>query len=389
MRYCALRYATHVLLVLACVGVGIRFYRDGDRHNRQDFRRYYADAQLLAHGGDPWQAQLAQSATSLRQIAYPPAFYFTFSPLCRFRPRTAYWIWETLQFFCLVSALIITLHEVGAAASGNFVRSAFAFAFLFPPLQNAIHWGQPTPLLLLLLVASWSCARGGREFTAGLLLGAASLLKIFPLVVGGYFLFRRRWKVLASGISFTLGISAFLFAFYGVQRNLEFISISPVWLDRASNLSIIGNLHCLLAQTGGTGATTGPIMFALASLACISLLLCSGITTSRVLDDDAQVSVLCFSLWMLMAILLSPVAWDHYLVLLIPTYISLGWQLLSKPLSDNPTEFVGILMMANSLLGFFIIPYFAPARHFHGYLVVSLASYVGLFLILWGVETAQ
>jgi hypothetical protein len=376
----------HALLALACLGVGIRFYRDDDRYDRQDFRRYYADAQLLAHGGDPWQAQLAKSATSVPQIVYPPAFYFAFSPLCRFRPRTAYWMWEILQLACLLAALIITLHEIGAGASGNFVRSVFAFALLFPPLHSAIHWAQPTPLLLLLLVASWSCARGGRELTAGLLLGAATLLKVFPLLVGGYFLFRNRWRVLSSGILFTLVVSAAMVAFYGIQRNLEFVSatrISAFWLDRASNLSIIGNLHCLLARTGETGSPAGAIFFAaLASLACTSLLVCSGITTLRVSDTSAQVSGLCWSFWVLVAILLSPVAWDHYLVLLIPMYIFLGWHWLSRPLSDDPAEFLGTVMVGISLLGFFIIPYFAAARHFHGYVVLGLTSYAGLFLIL-------
>jgi Glycosyltransferase family 87/NAD(P)H-binding len=384
MRPGALRYATHVLLLLGCIGIGIRLYRDDDRYHRQDFERYYVDAYLLAHGGDPWQGQLA-TATSIQKIPYPPAFFFTFSPLCRFPPRTAHWIWESLQIACLVAALIITLHEIGATASGNFVRSVFAFAFLFPPLQNAIHWGQPTALLLLLLVASWSCARGGRDLTAGLLLAGAILLKMFPVAVGGYFLFRHRWKVLASGILFTLGISAFLLAFYGFQRNLEFVRdarISAYWLDQSGNLSIIGNLHSLLGQTG-TASRAGAILFAaLASLASISLVVCSGITTSRVADASPQVSGLCWSFWMLLAILLSPVAWDHYLVLLIPMYIFLVWQWLSTLLRYNPAQFLGILLIGTGLLGFFILPYYAPARHLHGDLVLVLASYAGLFLVL-------
>jgi hypothetical protein len=68
---------------------------------------------------------------------------------------------EALQIIALVSALIIVLREVGLTANNNFSRFAFAFAFLFPPLHSALHWGQPTPLLLLLLVASWASARRG------------------------------------------------------------------------------------------------------------------------------------------------------------------------------------------------------------------------------------
>jgi hypothetical protein len=257
------------------------------------------------------------------QVGYPPAFYLLFSPLCRFRPATAHWLWEALQIIALISALTIVLREIGRTATNTFIRLAFAFSFLFPPLHSALHWGQPTPLLLLLLVGSWACARRGWEMSAGTLLAIATLLKIFPWVVCGYFLFRRRWKVLASSLIFALAISLWLLALYGNDRNLDFFrgtQISAIWMDRRRNLSIIGNLHAFVVGMSGDGRTLDlRLLGLLVAFFCLAIVSVAGILTSRLPNEPAETSGLCWSLWIMSSILLSPVAWDHYLVLVIPS----------------------------------------------------------------------
>lgn len=392
-------WATHALLVIACLGLGMRLYRDADRYRREDFKRYYAEALMLSHGGDPWRLELPRhtelgrpAAAPPRQVAYPPTFYLVLSPLSRFQPATAHRIWQALQVSCLIFALLIALNEIGAA-TGNFARCAFAFAFLFPPLQSALHWGQPTPLLLLLLVASWSCARRGCDLSAGMLLAAATLLKAFPWVVAGYFLFRGRWKVLASAILSGLVASTCLIAHYGIQRNLEFLrgaKVSAFWLDRARNLSIIGNLHWFLSGMDGHARSVG--LFGVSAAAvCVLFFALSGKVTSAFRDEAPAADGLCWSLWILLSILLSPVAWDHYLALMIPMYIFLASRLFATsndPLRhDNNSESrIGSILIAGGLIGFLVAPYFAAARHLRCYVILALASYAGLFLISWGSE---
>jgi hypothetical protein len=384
------------LLALAgCLAIGVRLSRDSDRYDRQDFNRYYAEALVLRSGGNPWRVFESSPPTDVdegRQVGYPPAFYFMFSPLCRFRPAAAHWLWEVLQIIALVSALAIVLREIGRTATNAFMQFAFAFAFLFPPLHSALHWGQPTPLLLLLLVGSWACARRGWEMSAGGLLAIATVLKIFPWVVGGYFLFRRRWKVLASSLIFALAISLCLLALYGIDRNLDFLrgtKISAIWLDRPRNLSIIGNLHAFVVSMSGDGRTPDvSLLGLLVAFFGLSIVSVSGILTSRLPSESAETSGLCWSLWIMCSILLSPVAWDHYLVLLIPMYILLASQ-MARDIKENAfsqmnhwSVLVGASLMIGGLFGFLSIPYFAAARNAHGYLILVLTSYVGLCVML-------
>ncbi|HJU28842.1 MAG TPA: glycosyltransferase family 87 protein [Candidatus Binataceae bacterium] len=385
-----------MLLAIAFLGLGARLYRDADRYKREDFKRYYAEARLLSDGGDPWRVQVPRpseiprpATTPPRQIGYPPAFYLMLSPLSRFQPAPAHLIWEALQFASLIFALLIALTEIGAGAAGNFARGAFAFAFLFPPLQSALHWGQPTPMLLLLLVASWSCARRGRDIPAGILLAAATLLKVFPWTVAGYFLFRRRWTVITSAILSGLAASGGLVVLYGIHRTVEFLrgaQASAFWLDRTRNLSIIGNLHWLLSQMAGQAPAT--VLFGVSGAAvCASFLVFSGRLTSTFRDKSPATDGLCWSLWVLLSILLSPVAWDHYLTLLIPMYIFLAWRLFASsnesPGQGNSTwPWIGPILIAGGLTGFLIAPYFAAARHMRCYMILALASYAGLSLML-------
>jgi glycosyl transferase family 87 len=392
-------YVASLLTLAGCLAIGVRLFRDSDRYERQDFDRYYAEASVLSSGGNPWRIFEFSAPRDMNvpsQVGYPPAFYLMFSPLCRFRPATAHRLWEALQIIALISALTLVLREIGRTANNTFTRLAFAFAFLFLPLHSALHWGQPTPLLLLLLVGSWACARRGWEMSAGALIAIATLLKIFPCVVCGYFLFRRRWKVLASSLIFALAISLYLLALYGIDRNLDFLrgtQISPFWLDRRRNLSMVGNLHAFVAGMSGDGRTLDwRLLGLLVAFFGLSIVSVSGLLTSRLPDEPAETSGLCWSLWIISSILLSPVAWDHYLVLLIPMYIFLASQ-MALDLKNNAfcqtnrrSVLVGASLLVGGLSGFLSIPYFAAARYAHGYLILVLTSYVGLCVMLAATE---
>lgn len=393
-RNCLSPWASILLLAIACAGLGVRLYRDGDRYKREDFKRYYAEALSLRQGGDPWRINLRDAevppsaALPPRQVGYPPAFYLILSPLTRLRPSAAQRVWEALQVVSLIFALIIALDETTGAASGDFARYAFAFALLFPPLQSALHWSQPTPILLLLLIASWSCARRGRDISAGMLLTAATLLKVFPWIVAGYFLFRRRWKVLASSLISGIGASACLVGLYGIQRNLEFARgarVAAVWLDRARNVSLIGNLHWLIFAA--CRSFPAEVFAVSAAAACLALVVFSGMLTWASRGQSASSDGLCWSLWVLSSILLSPVAWDHYLTLLIPMYVFVAWRLFPRAGDGLPDEHygysIGLALVAAGLIGFLIAPYFAAARHMRCYLILALMSYAGLSILVW------
>src|SRR6266478_4721708 len=128
-------YVASLLALVGCLAIGVRLFRDSDRYERQDFSRYYAEASVLRSGGNPWRVSEFSPPKEVdegHQVGYPPAFYFIFSPLCRFRPATAHWLWEALQIIALISTLAIVLREIGRTATNTVIQLAFASAFLFP-----------------------------------------------------------------------------------------------------------------------------------------------------------------------------------------------------------------------------------------------------------------
>ncbi len=201
---------------------------------------------------------------------------------------------------------------------------------------------------------------------AGAFFGVATLLKVFPWVVGGYFLFRRRWTVVASSLILTATFALWLLALYGIDRNLDLARgtwVSTTWLDRRRNISIIGNLHALLlAGAPAKSSATVYLRITFIVLLILSIVAISGIITWRAPHEPVTSSGLCWSLRIISSILLSPVAWDYYLVLLIPMCVLLAAQMTGR---DNSrihqmncwSYLLGTALEIGGMLGFVLLPY--------------------------------
>lgn len=68
-------------------------------------------------------------------------------------------------------------------------------------IHNVYLLGQPNLLLLALLLGSFACLRRGRQASAGALVATAAAIKAFPIMVLGYFVYRRRWTAAASTVA--------------------------------------------------------------------------------------------------------------------------------------------------------------------------------------------
>src|SRR5262249_9015994 len=68
-------------------------------------------------------------------------------------------------------------------------------ALFYGPLEQGLGLGQVTiPAFAVVAVVPWLLARG-RERTAGVLLGLATLAKVFPAVLILYYIFCHRWWI--------------------------------------------------------------------------------------------------------------------------------------------------------------------------------------------------
>src|SRR5205085_11695577 len=107
------------------------------------------------------------------------------------------------SFLALGISLGLILRELSIGFSLWAVLPLTALLVTCFPLLDQLFHGQLNLVLLLLIVGAWTLERSGRPGWAGVLLGVATALKVFPgLLVLYYALRGQRRAVLTAAIPF-------------------------------------------------------------------------------------------------------------------------------------------------------------------------------------------
>jgi len=168
-----------------------------------------------------------------------------------------------------------------------------------------------------------------REGAAGLLIAIAGLLRAYPLLLVGYFIFRRKWRAV---IFATPGIAAGGFAtvaILGFPQTLSFVH-AVLWLTDYSTVKRVDNLSlgpfvsrmCWFLTNNSPGSSADWIRRAAILTADVVVL---GVTIRATLADEnrGDPDWRVYSLWIATALMLTPVGWHHYLVLLAIPFVQM------------------------------------------------------------------
>jgi len=272
--------------------------------------------------------QLGLETGGLLHASETPPFLLCFEPLTWLRPRVAFWIWTGINF----SALAIAMYLLLAHRRGLSRRTAWLLAGLIlmsAPVNLNLYWGQSQLIVLALLAGAMRAMERKREGTAGLLIAAAALLRAYPLLLAGYFVIRRKWRAVAFA---TAGIAAGLFvtvATVGFTQSLSFVH-GALWLTDYSIVNRVDNLSLgpFVSRTWWAFTGTAPgssadwlrrAAIAVAGIVVLGMTIRATLADANRGDPDWRV----YSLWIATAIMLSPVAWHHYLLLLTIPFVQL------------------------------------------------------------------
>ena len=140
-------------------------------------------------------------------------------PLTFFSPLTAKRIWIVLNLGML--AMSVELMVRAAGLRRRFVWLMCLFAII--PLRTSFLFGQMHLIVLLALVLAWFFARRGNDVASGIFIAVAGALKIYPLLLVGYFVLRRRWKALLSTITAVGAIIAISILVMGHEMLRSFV----------------------------------------------------------------------------------------------------------------------------------------------------------------------
>ncbi|WP_026369261.1 glycosyltransferase family 87 protein [Kallotenue papyrolyticum] len=194
-------------------------------------------------------------------------------------------------------------------------------ALCWYPVQAHLALGQLSLPVVASLLAGWALLRRQRDGWAGALIGLATLIKMFPGLLGLYLLLTRRWRALISmGATVLVGYGLCL-ALAGwddvaryhqsvMARNVE------VYGPALLNASLTGVAQRLFTE----GRWVEPVVVAppLARLVVALLavpLLGSIVLLARHPQPDTRRD-LGFAITCVAALLLSPLTWQHSFVLL-------------------------------------------------------------------------
>ena len=175
--------------------------------------------------------------------AHPPFSVLLTLPLSLLPRLSATLLWG---FFCLASYLAagwLLLKELGWHTLAKVTLFVLASA-LWPPLRLAEDMQNSAQLLLLLLVAAWVLERRGHSTWAGVLIGLAGLLKVWPaaLLLGALLL--RRWPLARSGALTLVAGSLLALLALGPAANLAYLGTvqanEQYWVPSDVNLSLVG-----------------------------------------------------------------------------------------------------------------------------------------------------
>jgi Glycosyltransferase family 87 len=259
--------------------------------------------------------------------AHPPASVLLCLPFAALDYSTALMIWNLLSLGALAASIYLIAHELRIPLdrwSVFPILSLILLAAYMGPLRAQMEQGQWNLFLLLLFTGVWKCSRTDRPILAGVLLGLATAVKLFPGLLFIPFLLQRRWRLVAWGVVSFAAASLLTVGVLGLETCRTYLFEVLPHLERYrghwAGVSFKGFYSKLFDPIAFNGLTTALLQSPW--LARILTFLSSGLvllflvrSSLRARSQQEQDDV--FSLTLIAMLLVSPIAWDHYILLLL------------------------------------------------------------------------
>lgn len=290
--------------------------------------------------GDWVPALRARELESYRQSvhapwlqAHPPAATLVIAPFVfLFGIHGTYLAMFSLSLGALWLTFNTICRELGWVPAG---RTAWVIALAllgWHHLAESLRLGQWDLILGTLLVLGWCFLRRQRPAAAGLAIAGAVTLKLFPGLMLVYLWFRHRkafwWAAIATAVLVTgslvmIGRQNAVDYFHGTQYVVHH------YKDFPTNLSLLSWFGVL--PIPWNRSELGIRLYYLLALGLVVTLAWMFARVSPRSEGKSRKLDLEYSVFVALMPLLSPVAWDHYLVLLLLPFAILSNIVFSEP----------------------------------------------------------
>ncbi|HJQ65104.1 MAG TPA: glycosyltransferase family 87 protein [Gemmatimonadales bacterium] len=298
------RRSSVALAVLACLYAGavipLAIHKGGD------FTSELGQSERLLHGLPPFGA-----ADPNLGVPWPPFSAMALIPfalIARCSLALAKGLWAAAGVACVWWCL-------RRAARRGTRPALLALAAVLVPLQTNFEHLNIAAILLALVVLAIDDLEAGNETRAGVAIGLAAALKAFPGLLLVYFAVQRRWRALAVGAL--------------VAVSLTLIALLPLGAGGAIT-GVVDWMTLGLEHRWATQPTADQSLAALAFrlgiptvlgsvIGAVALVVTLAVAARR--RRSATEILLGAGACTLLAVLLSPIAWVHSLVLLYPAWL--------------------------------------------------------------------
>jgi hypothetical protein len=289
---------------------------------------HYAGRAIVSDPTTLYECSRAQCYVNL------PAIALLFIPFALMEPYTAALVFSVIGLAALAAAMRLLIRD----ANRDIVLWLFV---LSGPLYYSIRIGNTTHVLLIALIVAFDRLAAGRDRLAGGLLAAAALIKPPLALFLPYLLLRGRYSAALTMGAASAAVIALSLALYGIELHTfwlrEFVvdqGASPIAAYNVQSVS--GFLAHLLTRghlrdwypipMGGAFRTATLMISGGLVLAVAAVCWRSGRPRS---SEDWYAEL---SLMLTLAVLVAPISWTHYyLLLLIPIAALAGGRRLRLP----------------------------------------------------------
>lgn len=331
-----------------------------DFYNPELFQQVFNNLQLQSLSGGDFVSEIVNVG-----FWYPPPTMLLFLPLGLFDLQTGHFIWQTIIILFLIVDIILLLkfYFVPLYKTYKDIRILFPLLLLiilFPFITVIINLSQTISIFLFFLlllihyINSWK---------AGVFLAILVVIKPLGAIFILYFLFFRKWKIVAAStvtgliLLMTTGIIFGFDVFFNYFNSLPTDRIPDfVYFEYSSLFSGLKKLSQYAPQY--LTVSVYKTLYYLISLVLIVITLYASRKLSRTSNTMA------FLIFIPFALIIYPATLFHYDLILLPVFLSIFYQ---APLKNN-------ILKLGLLFGMYGIGYYSP---------FLLNFILWLILVLW------
>jgi len=290
-----------------------------------DFAQDYVAAYALRHGIDIFGPNLRALGLSLLQFEkldnyHPPFTALLFLPFSFLHFPWAFMLWNVFSLLIYVGLVLLLLQSYGLLTA-RWLRLS-SVLLLWEPFTSSIFLGQLSVALSFAIIFSHLLLQIGRDRLAGVLLGLATLVKLYPGLILLYLVSQRRWRCSVVFVVTLISGLLMMILSMGSETLMYYIrNVIPeqtrVFANSPLNISVGSVIKTLFEPTiFSLPPFPFPVVGQVATLA-ISGLLISAVALFSYYHNETRFADDIFSLFCITMLLTSPITWYHSCILLL------------------------------------------------------------------------